>query len=243
MFLKIKNLNKTFSNGLECLTNISLELNNDDFLSIVGPSGCGKSTLLKIISDLVSISKGKIIFSKDNPNISFVFQEPSLLPWANVFDNVMLPLRLKYNALNREKVDFFINLVGLYEFSKSYPRELSGGMKMRVSIARALVTDPELILFDEPFSALDEFTREQLNYEILALKDEINYNSIFVTHNIREAVFLSNRILLFSNRPGTIIKEMDILFPYPRNEILKTEKEFNHICNDISSSFKEIKVN
>jgi len=243
MFLKIENLNKTFSNGLECLTNISLELNNDDFLSIVGPSGCGKSTLLKIISDLVSISKGKIIFSKDNPNISFVFQEPSLLPWANVFDNVMLPLRLKYNALNREKVDFFINLVGLYEFSKSYPRELSGGMKMRVSIARALVTDPELILFDEPFSALDEFTREQLNYEILALKDEINYNSIFVTHNIREAVFLSNRILLFSNRPGTIIKEMDILFPYPRNEILKTEKEFNHICNDISSSFKEIKVN
>lgn len=243
MFLKIENLNKTFSNGLECLTNISLELNNDDFLSIVGPSGCGKSTLLKIISDLVSISKGKIIFSKDNPNISFVFQEPSLLPWANVFDNVMLPLRLKYNALNREKVDFFINLVGLYEFSKSYPRELSGGMKMRVSLARALVTDPELILFDEPFSALDEFTREQLNYEILALKDEINYNSIFVTHNIREAVFLSNRILLFSNRPGTIIKEMDILFPYPRNEILKTEKEFNHICNDISSSFKEIKVN
>ena len=209
----------------------------------MGPSGCGKSTLLKIISDLVSISKGKIIFSKDNPNISFVFQEPSLLPWANVFDNVMLPLRLKYNALNREKVDFFINLVGLYEFSKSYPRELSGGMKMRVSLARALVTDPELILFDEPFSALDEFTREQLNYEILALKDEINYNSIFVTHNIREAVFLSNRILLFSNRPGTIIKEMDILFPYPRNEILKTEKEFNHICNDISSSFKEIKVN
>ena len=243
MFLKIKNLNKTFSNGLECLTNISLELKNDDFLSIVGPSGCGKSTLLKIISDLVSISKGKIIFSKDNPNISFVFQEPSLLPWANVFDNVMLPLRLKYNALNREKVDFFINLVGLYEFSKSYPRELSGGMKMRVSIARALVTDPELILFDEPFSALDEFTREQLNYEILALKDEINYNSIFVTHNIREAVFLSNRILLFSNRPGTIIKEMDILFPYPRNEILKTEKEFNHICNDISSSLKETKVN
>ena len=243
MFLKIENLNKTFSNGLECLTNISLELNNDDFLSIVGPSGCGKSTLLKIISDLVSISKGKIIFSKDNPNISFVFQEPSLLPWANVFDNVMLPLRLKYNALNREKVDFFINLVGLYEFSKSYPRELSGGMKMRVSLARALVTDPELILFDEPFSALDEFTREQLNYEILALKDETNYNCIFVTHNIREAVFLSNRILLFSNRPGTIIKEMDISFPYPRNELLKTEKEFNHICNDISSSLKETKVN
>ena len=243
MFLKIENLNKTFSNGLECLTNISLELNNDDFLSIVGPSGCGKSTLLKIISDLVSISKGKIIFSKDNPNISFVFQEPSLLPWANVFDNVMLPLRLKYNALDREKVDFFINLVGLYEFSKSYPRELSGGMKMRASLARALVTDPELILFDEPFSALDEFTREQLNYEILALKDETNYNCIFVTHNIREAVFLSNRILLFSNRPGTIIKEMDILFPYPRNEILKTEKEFNHICNDISSSLKETKVN
>ena len=239
----MQNRAKTFSNGLECLTNISLELKNDDFLSIVGPSGCGKSTLLKIISDLVSISEGKIIFSKDKPNISFVFQEPSLLPWANVFDNVMLPLRLKYNALNREKVDFFINLVGLYEFSKSYPRELSGGMKMRVSIARALVTDPELILFDEPFSALDEFTREQLNYEILALKDETNYNCIFVTHNIREAVFLSNRILLFSNRPGTIIKEMDILFPYPRNEILKTEKEFNRICNDISSSLKETKVN
>ena len=194
MFLKIENLHKTFSNGLECLTSISLELHNNDFLSIVGPSGCGKSTLLKTISNLESISEGTITFSKDNPNISFVFQEPSLLPWANVFDNVMLPLRLKYNILNREKVDFFLNLVGLYEFSKSYPRELSGGMKMRVSIARALVTEPELILFDEPFSALDEFTREQLNYEILALKNEINYNCIFVTHNIREAVFLSNRI-------------------------------------------------
>ncbi len=243
MFLKIENLHKTFSNGLECLTSISLELHNNDFLSIVGPSGCGKSTLLKTISNLESISEGTITFSKDNPNISFVFQEPSLLPWANVFDNVMLPLRLKYNILNREKVDFFLNLVGLYEFSKSYPRELSGGMKMRVSIARALVTEPELILFDEPFSALDEFTREQLNYEILALKNETNYNCIFVTHNIREAVFLSNRILLFSKRPGTIIKELDISFPYPRNEILKTEEEYNHICRDISSSLKEIKVN
>ena len=221
MFLQVNNLSKKFISGLECLKDINLKINKNDFISIVGPSGCGKSTLLKIISNLTRASNGDVVFGDNNKNISFVFQEPSLLPWASVFED--------------NKVNHYLQMVGLQDFKNSFPRELSGGMKMRVSLARALITEPELILFDEPFSALDEFTREQLNDEILSLKTIHKWTSIFVTHNIREAVYLSNRVILLSKRPGTIIHNINIPFAYPRKPSIRQDYSFVDLSNEISS--------
>ena len=235
MFLQVNNLSKKFISGLECLKDINLKINKNDFISIVGPSGCGKSTLLKIISNLTRASNGDVVFGDNNKNISFVFQEPSLLPWASVFDNIKLPLKLKNNKNEDNKVNHYLQMVGLQDFKNSFPRELSGGMKMRVSLARALITEPELILFDEPFSALDEFTREQLNDEILSLKTIHQWTSIFVTHNIREAVYLSNRVILLSKRPGTIIHNINIPFAYPRKPSIRQDYSFVDLSNEISS--------
>jgi len=224
--LSIKQVGKTFSNGTVALQDMSLDVQEGSFVSLLGPSGCGKSTVLKIIAGLGNLTTGNISWpmakvdqlGRPDHEISFVFQEPTLMLWATVFDNVWLPLRLK--GVKRHKARAAVNealeMVGLQDFASSYPRELSGGMKMRVSIARALVTRPKLLLMDEPFAALDEITRSKLNDDLLRLWQQMNWTIIFVTHSVFESAYLSNRIVVMAARPGRVVADIAVDAPYPR---------------------------
>jgi len=217
--VEVAGIGKTFRNGTVALAGIDLRVAPGAFLSLLGPSGCGKSTLLRLIAGLAPPSEGRIALSGvATGKIGFVFQEPTLMPWASVWDNVYLPLRLMgvARAAAAPKIEATLAAVGLDAFAKTYPRELSGGMKMRVSIARALVTDPQLLLLDEPFAALDEITRFKLNEDLLALWQSQRWTVIFVTHSVFESVFLSNRIVVMTKRPGRIAAEMPIDLAYPR---------------------------
>ncbi len=220
---------KRFPNGTLALQDMHLQVGDHDFISFLGPSGCGKSTALRLIAGLSPVSGGTLQWhgretaarapSKAQRELGFVFQEPTLMPWATVFDNVFLPLRL--SGTGRDAADATVRealaMVGLTKFAGVYPRELSGGMKMRVSIARALVTQPRLLLMDEPFAALDEMTRNKLNNDLLAIWREHRFTVIFVTHSIHESVYLSNRIVVMAPRPGRVIEEIAIDEPYPRS--------------------------
>ncbi|MEP4431853.1 MAG: ABC transporter ATP-binding protein, partial [Hyphomicrobiales bacterium] len=229
--ISLNGITKSFSNGTVALRDMSLSVNAGEFVSLLGPSGCGKSTALRIVAGLAPATKGTVSWGDTSGgvedtshDVSFVFQEPTLMPWATVFGNVYLPLKLKgqSKAQARDAVMEALALVGLDSFENSYPRELSGGMKMRVSIARALVTRPKLLLMDEPFAALDEITRFKLNNDLLELWERFNWTVVFVTHSVFESVYLSNRIVVMAARPGRVVNDMKIDAPYPRDDAFRT---------------------
>jgi NitT/TauT family transport system ATP-binding protein len=233
-----------FPTGTLALANLDFKVRAGEFLSLLGPSGCGKSTALRIIAGLTAPSQGSVEWRAEGMaadktgRIGFVFQEPTLMPWASVFDNVALPLVLKSVAGETiaKQVSAVLERVGLARFAKAFPRELSGGMRMRVSIARALVTEPELLLMDEPFAALDEITRFKLNNDLLQVWQATGTTVIFVTHSVFESVYLSNRILVMSARPGRISAELNIEAPYPRDRNFRTSAEYAAYCRRASTA-------
>jgi NitT/TauT family transport system ATP-binding protein len=235
---------KTFANGVVALDRLDLDVRPGEFVSLLGPSGCGKSTALRIIAGLSEPSRGTIAWPQPEAaravgprRIGFVFQEPTLMPWATVAANVRLPLKLaglKPDAPAR--IDAALARVGLAGFAQSYPRELSGGMKMRASIARALVTEPELLLMDEPFAALDEITRFRLNNDLLALWQSLRKTVVFVTHSVFESVYLSQRIVVMTSRPGRVFTELAIDAPYPRDERFRTSADYAGSCRLVSEA-------
>ena len=216
---------------------MNLDIGASQFVSLVGPSGCGKSTALRIIAGLGQMSSGQLEWGQGPPpKLAYVFQEAALMPWATVMDNVRLPLTLA-KMPRREAttaVEAAIAMVGLQGFESRYPRELSGGMKMRVSIARALVTKPDVLLMDEPFAALDEMTRSRLNSDLLSLWNQLRWTVIFVTHNIYESVYLSQRVVVMAARPGRVVADVAIAAPYPRDEEFRTSIDYNHYCREVS---------
>ena len=235
-------LNKTFRNGVAALDQVDLAVPRGAFLSLLGPSGCGKSTLLRLIAGLTQPSAGAILWpGGQGARIGFVFQEPTLMPWADVWHNVYLPLRLEGidKSTASERIAATLEAMGLEGFAHVYPRELSGGMKMRVSIARALVTEPQLLLLDEPFAALDEITRFRLNEDLLRLWSRHGWTVVFVTHSVFESVFLSNRIVVMTKRPGRVAAEVAIDLPYPREGALRTAPEYSAECRKLSQLLAE----
>lgn len=234
-------VSKEFSNGTLALRAVDLDLFPGEFVSLLGPSGCGKSTLLRIISGLSEPSSGTLDWPRpEEHRLGFVFQEPTLMPWADTLENVTLPLTLKQVAKSeaRERAATMLELVGLRGFEKSYPRELSGGMKMRVSIARALVTEPQVLLMDEPFAALDEITRHKLNDDLLELWARNHFTAVFVTHSVFESVYLSERIVVMAARPGRVMSELQVDAPFPRDELFRTSAEYAHLCRLGSEALK-----
>ena len=237
--LMLRDVGKTFSNGVTALSGVNLTIREGDFLSLLGPSGCGKSTALRLIAGLSTPTTGLLDWRGDargRADIGFVFQEPTLLPWASVFDNIWLPLRLR--GISREMatpaIREMIERVRLTGFENAMPRELSGGMKMRVSIARGLVTKPRLLLMDQPFAALDEITRFRLNDDLLDLWLDERFTVVFVTHSVFESVFLSNRIVVMAARPGRVFDEIAVDADYPRNETFRTSPEYAALCRRAS---------
>ena len=241
--LDMSNVTKTFNGDVVALRDMNLSVNSGDFISLLGPSGCGKSTALRLIAGLSTPSAGRITWAggQSENDLGVVFQEPTLMPWATVAQNVWLPFRLKGKSYASVKDDILeaLRLVGLEKFLEAYPRELSGGMKMRVSIARAMVTKPRLILMDEPFAALDEITRFRLNNDLLTLKSKIGCTVIFVTHSVFESVFLSDRIVVMAARPGRVIREVTVDAPYPRDEAFRTSVEYAGLCRQASEALHE----
>lgn len=240
--LTLENVHKTYANGTIALQDVNLTIKTGEFLSLLGPSGCGKSTVLRLIAGLGKINQGNINWHQiyADRSLAFVFQEPALMPWSTVLENIRLPLKLA-QIKDRESLSRcaeVINLVGLNGFENVYPRQLSGGMKMRVSIARALIIKPNLMLMDEPFGALDDITRTKLNEDLLQLWQEMKCTIIFVTHNISEAVFLSQRVIVMKNRPGTIIAEIPIHAPYPRQDNFRTSGLSNKYSQEITNSLR-----
>jgi NitT/TauT family transport system ATP-binding protein len=245
--LALRGVGKLFPTGTLALANLDFEVHAGEFVALLGPSGCGKSTALRIIAGLTAPSQGSVewraerMTGEKTGRIGFVFQEPTLMPWASVFDNVALPLVLKGIAGEpiAKQVDAVLERVGLARFAEAFPRELSGGMRMRVSIARALVTEPELLLMDEPFAALDEITRFKLNNDLLQVWQASGTTVIFVTHSVFESVYLSNRILVMSARPGRISAELNIDAPYPRDQNFRTSAEYAAYCRRTSTALAE----
>jgi NitT/TauT family transport system ATP-binding protein len=241
-FLSIRDLKKVYitrDGELEALGSVSFDVYPQEFVSIVGPSGCGKTTLLKVIAGLLPKSSGEIIVDRANfdpaREMGFVFQKALLLHWRRVLDNVLLPIEIL--KLDRKKYTShamdLLELVGLKGFENCYPNELSGGMQQRVAIARALIHDPKLILMDEPFGALDAITREKMNFELLRIWSEAKKTVIFITHEINEAVFLSDRVIVLSARPSRMVDCFDIKLPRPRTLELKTTPEFSRYAVEI----------
>jgi NitT/TauT family transport system ATP-binding protein len=236
--IAFRNVAKTFPDGTRAVASASFDLEAGEFLSIVGPSGCGKSTLLRIASGLEPATRG--VVERSVENIGYVFQDATLLPWRTVRQNVELLAELD-GAPRRERESLArdaIRLVGLEGFENHYPKALSGGMRMRASLARALTTKPPLFLLDEPFGALDEITREALNEELLQLFVSERFAAIFITHSISEAVFLSSRVLVMSARPGRIVAEFDVPFAYPRSPDLRFEAAFGELASDVSHALR-----
>jgi NitT/TauT family transport system ATP-binding protein len=241
LLLSFDNVGKRFPNGVEALRDTNFTVNEGDFLSIVGPSGCGKSTALRLIADLSQPSIGAIKWSGKPPTLGFVFQDAALMPWATVEANVRLPLDLTHTDAPRAnaRIAEAIELVGLQPFAKSYPRELSGGMKMRVSLARALAAQPSLLLMDEPFAALDELTRERLNDELRELWAKKNLTVIFVTHSIYESVYLSSRILVMSPRPGHVIADIAMSEPAARDPDFRISPLYGDRCRAVRAALQQ----
>lgn len=236
-------ISRVFPDGTQALDNVSFDIPQGSITSLLGPSGCGKSTLLWIISGLDNASAGDIHWQGEAPEtgeIGFVFQDATLLPWANVWDNIYLPFRI--NGASREAakaaIENAVSLVALGGFEQHRPHQLSGGMRMRVSIARALATNPSLLLMDEPFGALDEMTRFRLNDDLLRIKETINCTIIFVTHSVFEAVYLSDKIAVMSPRPGRVIAEEDIALT-SRDAAIRSTAEFAQACGSISALLTE----
>ena len=247
--VEVLSAEKIFANGTRALAPIDLTIAEGEFLTLIGPSGCGKSTLLKLIANLIQPSDGRILWwrgdfgqvGQGDRGLAFVFQEPTLMPWARVDTNVRLPLDLADVPRSKAepRVSDAIARVGLSAFARHYPRQLSGGMKMRVSIARALATDPNLLLMDEPFGALDEFTRNKLDDDLIKLWWERKLTTVFVTHSIYEAVFLSTRIVVLAANPGRIFRTMTIDEPQPRGQDFRDSARFAAYCRELSTWLAE----
>jgi len=238
-------VNKTYANA-PVLQDINLTVEKGEFVSLIGPSGCGKSTILKLISGLTLPTAGTIKIDGMTPKnaretVSYIFQDPTLLPWRTVRQNVGLALELEGMGRERrtEKTSPLLDLVGLRSVADAYPRELSGGMKMRVSIARALATSPRLLLMDEPFAALDEMSRDHLNEELLRLRAEQQWTAVFVTHSVTEAVFLSTRIIVLAPNPGRVYAEFPVDLPVERTATLRTTSEFEALIARVSRTLRE----
>ncbi len=236
--VSLRAVRKAFSSGVVALERLNLDVRDGEFLSLLGPSGCGKSTVLRLIAGLTSKTDGEIRWRGGQPSLGFVFQEPTLAPWSDVFDNVWLPLRLRgtSRAAAKDRVEEALAQVGLSGFAKAYPRELSGGMKMRVSIARAMVMRPALLLLDEPFAALDEITRTRLNDDLLSLKDALRATIVFVTHSVYESVYLSTRIAVMAARPGRVVAEIPVDSTLPRNEDFRLGAYYAERCRETSAA-------
>jgi NitT/TauT family transport system ATP-binding protein len=243
----LRSVSKSFSNGVLALDGIDLAIPREaQFLALVGPSGCGKSTLLRLLAGLEAPTAGKIEWlaphgvgaNGSSPELGYVFQEPTLMPWANVFENVYLPLRIKGVPRSgaRERVSIVLEQVALQDFPSAFPRQLSGGMQMRTSVARALVTEPRVLLMDEPFAALDEITRMRLDRDLLGVWLKSRLTVVFVTHSVFEAVFLANRVIVMTPRPGRIAADIGIAAPYPRTEEFRTSNAYIEICREVSAA-------
>jgi NitT/TauT family transport system ATP-binding protein len=241
--LSLREVDKVYANGTTALRRFELAIREGEFLSLLGPSGCGKSTVLRLIAGLGELSGGAVVWHREDDawrrdhHLGFVFQEPTLMPWATTAANVRMPLTLlgvpRGDA--EARVTEAISLVGLDGFERAYPRELSGGMKMRVSIARALATKPRLLLMDEPFASLDEITRVRLNNDLLELWRLLGWTVVFVTHSVYESVYLSSRIAIMTSRPGRVASEIEVAAPYPRDEGFRTSPEYNRYCREVSA--------
>jgi NitT/TauT family transport system ATP-binding protein len=242
--VSLRAVTKTYDNGVAALGPLDLEVRRGEFVSLLGPSGCGKSTALRLIAGLAAPTSGTVQVAKPTAGargehaIGFVFQEPTLMPWASVAENVRLPLKLAHvsAAEANSRIDAALAQVGLAEFAGAFPRELSGGMRMRVSLARALVTDPDILLMDEPFAALDEITRFRLNNDLLALWRDLRKTVIFVTHSVFESVYLSQRVIVMTSRPGRIDAEFRIETTEPRGEEFRTSAEYAGYCRQVSNA-------
>jgi len=242
--LRLRGVDKTYANGTHALQGLDLDIRPGEFISLLGPSGCGKSTALRLMAGLGEPSAGMIDWpgarydarGKPLRELGFVFQDATVMPWATVADNVYLPLRLQDRP--RAEVAEVLALVGLSRFGAAYPRELSGGMRMRVSIARALVTQPKLLLMDEPFAALDEITRHRLSDDLLAIRERVGCTVVFVTHSVYESVYLSSRIVVLAARPGRIVGEIGIDEPYPRRGFRLAPPYARH-CAAVSALLEE----
>jgi len=244
--VEFASVSKTYATGRPVIGALDLTISKGEFVTFLGPSGCGKSTVLKLISGLTPPTSGSIQVDGMTPKnaretVAYIFQDPTLLPWRTVRHNVALGLELEgVNAdRRRERTASLLDLVGLGQVGNAYPRELSGGMKMRVSIARALATNPKLLLMDEPFAALDEMTRDHLNEELLRLREEQNWTAVFVTHSVAEAVFLSTRIVVLASNPGRIHTVIPIELPFPRTATLRASSEFGRLVLQISRTLRE----
>ena len=243
--IRISDVSKTYQNGTIALSDVVLDVAHGEFVSLIGPSGCGKSTLLRLIAGLGQVSSGTIESplsrrdARGEPirDLGFVFQDPTLMPWATVADNVYLPLKLSGvgRRAAKPRIEEALAMVKLGSFAQAYPRELSGGMKMRAAIARALVVEPKVLLMDEPFAALDEITRFRLNNDLLRLWQEQRWTVVFVTHSVFESVYLSNRIVVMSSRPGRIVGEVEIDAPYPRGDAFRTSRIYSEFCRQTSA--------
>jgi len=236
--LRLSGVSHTFDGGVHALGPLDVVVARGARVGFLGPSGCGKSTALRIVARLIDPSAGEVAFPSPPPpgGLGYVFQDPVLPPWARVRDIVALPLRLIGRPVDAARVDEALRLVGLEAFGEAYPRELSGGMRMRVSLARAVITRPAYMLLDEPFAALDEITRWDLNEELLRLTEMYAATTVFVTHSVYEAAFLCDRILVFSSRPGRIAYDMSIPEPYPRDAAFRMSSDYVEYCREASEA-------
>ncbi|MFV3130623.1 ABC transporter ATP-binding protein [Niveispirillum sp. KHB5.9] len=236
--LRLSGLSLTYPNGTTALDGVDLRVAEGEFLSLLGPSGCGKSSILRLVAGLMTPTGGTVDWVRPlaRGDIGFVFQEPTLMPWARIIDNVRLPLDLAgvARAEADERAADGLRRVGLGDFLRAFPRELSGGMKMRAALARALVTRPRLLLLDEPFAALDEITRLKLNDDLLAFWGRERFTAVFVTHSVFESVYLSGRIAVMGPRPGRVAAQMDVDLPYPRDLPVRTGAAYGAICREVS---------
>jgi NitT/TauT family transport system ATP-binding protein len=235
--VSLRGVSKIYAGGVQALDGFDINVRAGEFVAILGPSGCGKSTALRIVAGLSAATSGGVEWPSGEARTGFVFQDPTLMPWANVAANVALPLKLTGRGEPNAVADA-LQRVGLREFASAYPRELSGGMKMRVSIARALVTKPDLLLMDEPFAALDEITRFKLNNDLLALWQELKRTIVFVTHSVFESVYLSQRIVVMTPRPGRVFVEIAIPAAYPREESFRASAEYAGLCWQVGKALR-----
>ena len=248
LMIRAQGLGMTFGDNVPVLQGVDLEVQANEFVSLVGPSGCGKSTLLRLVAGLGKLTEGELLvcLAEKEPSEQgqqgFVFQDPTLLPWRTVQDNIRVPLELRgaSREQQREAVERSLELIGLTPGDAlKYPRMLSGGMRMRVSLARALVMQPQLLLLDEPFAALDDMLRQQLNEDLLDIWQQHPCTALFVTHNVAEAVFLSQRVLVMSNQPGTIVETIEIPFSYPRSPDLRVQPEFAQLVGEVAACLRK----
>jgi NitT/TauT family transport system ATP-binding protein len=254
--ISCRDVELVFPGPMTALADVSFQLQRGELVSIVGPSGCGKSTLLRLIAGLLTPTSGQLeltnvrqtgeldegkthtraAYATGRPDVGFVFQDATLLPWRTVQDNIRLPLELLHvpRVEHAARIQTALELVGLNDFALSFPAQLSGGMRMRIALVRALVTQPQLLLLDEPFGALDEITRQRLNEDLLELWQRQRWSAVFITHNVFEAVFLSQRVLVMSPRPGKIVAEFTIPFEYPRSPDIRGNADFARLAAEIS---------